>query len=46
MAERQRNNVQQLLNMIEQNMKDNQKEIVELTRHIKEVDKSQKDFNV
>ena len=27
-------------------MKENQKEIVELNRHIKEVDKSQKDFNM
>ena len=45
MADRQRSNVQSLLNQIQLNMTENQKEIGELNRHINAVDRSQKDFN-
>ncbi len=45
MTQRWKNNVHQLLNQIEVNMKENQKEITELNRHISEVEKSKKDFN-
>lgn len=45
MADRQRSNVQSLLNQIQLNMTENQKEISELNRHINAVDRSQKDFN-
>ena len=46
MTDRQRSNVQSLLNQIQLNMTENQKEISELNRHINAVDRSQKDFNV
>lgn len=44
MNSRKTNNVQELLQQIEQNMMENQKEINELNKLIRDVDKSQKDF--
>lgn len=46
MARRQNDNVQKLLQEIEENIAQNQNEISELNKHIREVDKSQKEFTI